>query len=80
MYQCNTVLLKFVDEFKELCTIATPYALYKYNRLSMDLKCAPDIAKKCMEQFFRDLQKEVKVYIDNIGCFQIFGKKHVNII
>ena len=57
------------EESKDLCTIATPYGLYKYNRLPMGLKCAPDIAQECMEQIFRDLQKYVEVYIDDIGCF-----------
>ena len=57
------------DETKDSCTIATPYGLYKYNRLPMGLKCAPNITQECMEQIFRNLQKEVEGYIDDIGCF-----------
>ena len=57
------------EESKDLCTIATPYGLYKYNRLPVGLKCAPDIAQECMEQIFRELQEDTEVYIDDIGCF-----------
>ena len=64
------------EESKDLCTIATPYGLYKYNRLPMGLKCAPDIAQECMEQFFRDLQDDTEVYIDDIGCFSDDSWEH----
>ena len=64
------------EESKDLCTIATPYGLYKYNRLPMGLKCAPDIAQECMEHFFRDLQNDTEVYIDDIGCFSKDSWEH----
>ena len=68
------------DESKDLCTIATPYGLYKYNRLPMGLKCAPDIVQECMEQIFRDLQEEVEIYIADIGCFSTDWKTHMQLL
>ena len=68
------------DDSKKLCTIATPYGLYKYNRLLMELKCAPDIAQKCMEQIFRDLQQDTEVYIDDIGCFSKDWDTHIALL
>ena len=65
---------------KELCTIATPYGLYKYNQLPMGLKYAPDIAQKYMEQIFRDLQEDTEVYIDDIGCFSKDWESHIQLL
>jgi len=53
---------------KDLCTIATPFGNYRYNRLPMGIKQSPDVAQSFMEDLFRNVP-EVDVYIDDVGIF-----------
>jgi hypothetical protein len=56
------------DESSELCTIATPFGLYKYKRLPMGICQSPDVAQEVMELVLRDIE-ELEVYIDDVGLF-----------
>ena len=67
------------DESKDLCTIATPFGKFKYNRLPMGLKCSPDFAQEVMENIFRDIS-ETEVYIDDIGVFTNNWEEHMKVL
>ena len=43
------------DKSKDLCTITTPFGLYKYNRLPMVIYQSPDIAQEIMELVLCDI-------------------------
>jgi hypothetical protein len=67
------------DESKNLCTIATPFVKFKYNRLPMGLKCSPDYAQEVMENIFQDVE-DAEVYIDNIGAFSQSWDDHIALL
>jgi hypothetical protein len=71
----------FVDEeSKDLCTIATPFGKFKYNRLPMGLiKCSPDFAQEVMENIFHDVNN-AEVYMDDIGAFSNSCEEHMTLI
>ena len=56
------------NESQDLCTIATPFSLYKYNRLPMEICQSPDLAQEIMKLALRDII-DIKLYIDDIACF-----------
>jgi hypothetical protein len=70
---------EFVDESKDLCTIATPFGKFKYNRLPMGLKCSPDYTQEVMENIFQDVE-DTEVYIDNIGAFTQSWDDHIALL
>jgi len=61
----------------DLCTIATPFGLYRYRRLPMGISQSPDIAQQVMEDTLRDLMDDLEVYIDNIACFSNSWDHHL---
>ena len=67
------------DESKDLCTIATPFGLYKYNRLPMGVSQSPDIAQEVMEKLLKDLE-DVEVYIDDLALFSQDWNSHLEVL
>jgi len=63
------------EESSELCTIATPFGLYRYRRLPMGIKVSPDIAQEIMEMVLDGIDG-VEVYIDNIAIFSNNWEQH----
>jgi hypothetical protein len=67
------------DESKDLCTIASPFGKFKYNRLTMGLKYSPDFAQEVMESIFCDVN-DAEVYIDDIDAFSNSWEEHMTLI
>jgi hypothetical protein len=67
------------EEFKDLCTISTPFGKFKYSRLPMGFKCHPDFAQEVMENIFWDVA-EVEVYIDDIGIFSDSWEQYIAVL
>ena len=64
------------EKSKELCTIATPFGNYRYNRVPMGLKISPAFAQAKMEQCLQDIE-ELDVYIDDVGIFTGDWSQHL---
>ena len=67
------------DDSQDLCTIQTPFGLYKYTRLPMGLKCSPDWAQETMERVLH-LLDDIETYIDDIGVFSNTWERHVELL
>ena len=67
------------DESKALCTIATPFGLYRYNRLPMGVCQSPDVAQEIMEKVLHAI-KDIEIYIDDIACFSNDWDRHLNLL
>ena len=64
---------------RELCTIATPFGLYRYARLPMGVTVSPDIAQEIMENLLEAI-KDIEVYIDDIACFSQTFEHHLELL
>ena len=67
------------DESKNLCAICTPFGNYRYCRLPMGVKQAPDVAQEIMESLFQHLE-DVDVYIDDVGIFSKNWENHMLVL
>ena len=59
-------------ESQDLCTIVTPFRLFKYLRCPMGLSIAPMFAQEVIDDLLRD-----EGYIDDIGCFDSSWAHHL---
>ena len=67
------------EESSELCTITTPFGLYRYKRLPMGVSQAPDIAQEIMEKTLKDIA-DLEVYIDDIGLLSREWGSHMELL
>ena len=67
------------EQAKDLCVIATPFGLYRYNRLPMGLSISPDAAQEIMERVLAAV-KDIEIYIDDIACFSNSWDEHVALL
>ena len=67
------------DESMELCTIATPFGLYRYRRLPMGVSASPDIAQEIMERVLGHLE-DLEIYLDDLAAFSNSWEDHLDIL
>ena len=69
----------YTFELKDLCTIATPFGKFKYNKLPMGLKYSPDFAPEVLENIIREVE-DAEMYIDDIGAFSNSWEEHMALL
>jgi dihydroorotate dehydrogenase len=57
--------IKLDANTQKLCTIIFPWGKYKYTRLPMEIKIAPDIFQNVMTKLTQDMEY-VKAYLDHL--------------
>ena len=64
------------DESKDLCTIATPFGLYRYKRLPQGISQGPDIAQELIEKTMEGIDG-IECYIDDVAIFSDTWDSHL---
>jgi hypothetical protein len=67
------------ESSKDLCTIATPFGLYRYTRLPMGVNTAPDIAQEIMERLLGAIE-ELEIYLDDLAAFSDTWEEHLVVL
>ena len=67
------------DASKDLCTINTPYGLYRYRVLPLGVAQSPDFCPETMEHVLQGVM-DADVYIDDIGCFGKSWQQHLQVL
>ena len=67
------------NESKDLCTINTPYGLYCYRVLPLDIAQSPDFCQETMEHILQGIM-DANVYINDIGCFGKSWAQHLQVL
>ena len=67
------------DESKDLCTINTPYGLYRYRVLPLGIAQSPDFCQETMEHTLQGIM-DADVYINDIGCFGKSWEQHLQVL
>ena len=67
------------DESVELCTIATPFGLYRYRRLPMGVSASPDIAQEIMERVLGHIE-ELEICLDDLAAFSDSWEEHLKVL
>ena len=55
------------DESRKLCTINTPFGLYRFNRLPQGAKVSPDLAQAVIEKILQRIDTDA--YLDDCCLF-----------
>ena len=67
------------DESKDICTINTPYGLYRYRVLPLGVVQSPDFCQETMEHVLQGIM-DADVYINDIGCFGKSWAQHLQVL
>ena len=67
--------LSLDEQTSEMCTLNTPFGLYRMNRLPYGVSSSPAIFQRTMENLLKDV-RNVVVYIDDIVAFGKTQREH----
>lgn len=68
-------LIKLEESSRRFTTFITNSGLYRFKRLAMGLKCAPEEYQKAMDQLFAGLEG-IRIYMDDLLIFGETDKIH----